>query len=67
MRVSNRVTLIVDDALAIAERCWDAGLEVRVPDGADETTVVVIDAFGRELEVISRTVGDERRARGRGW
>jgi hypothetical protein len=67
MRVADRVTLIVDDALAIAERCWDAGLEVRVPEDADETTVVVIDPFGRELELISRTAQRERRARGSGW
>ena len=49
------VTLVVDDALAIAERCWDAGFEVRVRDGADATTIVVIDPFDRELEVISIT------------
>ena len=67
MTVANRVTLVVDDALAIAERCWDAGLEVRVPDGADETTIVVIDPSGREVEVISRTAEHERRASGSGW
>lgn len=67
MTLANRVTLVVDDALAIAERCWDAGFEVRVREGADQTTVVVIDPFGRELEVISRTVQHERRASGSGW
>ena len=49
----DRVTLVVDDALAVAERCWDAGFEVRVHGGADATTIVVIDPFDRELEVIS--------------
>ena len=51
--VKDRVTLLVDDALAIAERCWDAGFEVRVHGAADATSVVVIDPFDRELEVIS--------------
>jgi len=49
----DRVTLVVDDALAIAERCWDAGFEVRVRGFADATTIVVIDPFDRELEVVS--------------
>jgi extradiol dioxygenase family protein len=53
--VDDRVTLVVDDALAIAERCWDAGFEVRVRGTADATTIVVIDPFDRELEVRSRT------------
>jgi hypothetical protein len=43
----------VDDALAIAERCWDAGFEVRVRGPADAGTIVVIDPFDIELEVIS--------------
>ena len=51
--VDDRVTLVVDDALAIAERCWDAGFEVRVHGAAGATSVVVIDPFDRELEVIS--------------
>ena len=54
----DRVTLVVDDALAIAERCWDAGFEVRVRGAADETTIVVIDPFDRELEVRSSTIAD---------
>ena len=62
MTVAERVTLVVDDALAFAERCWDAGFEVHVRDGANETTIVVIDPFGRELELISRAVQHERRA-----
>jgi hypothetical protein len=60
----DRVTLIVDDALAIAERCWDAGFEVRVHEIAGATSVVVIDPFGRELEV--RSSAPNRRA-GAGW
>lgn len=58
---SDRVTLVVDDALAFAERCWDAGFEVRVREGADETTIVVIDPFDRKLEVVSRAAWHERR------
>jgi hypothetical protein len=53
--VKDRVTLVVDDALAIAERCWDAGFEVRVHGAADATSVVVIDPFDRELEVVAIT------------
>ena len=49
----DRVTLVVDDAEAIAERCWDAGFEVRVRGSADARTIVLIDPFDRELEVIS--------------
>ena len=67
MTVADRVTLVVDDALAFAERWWDAGFEVRIREGAGEPTIVVIDPFGRELEVISRTVQHARRARGREW
>lgn len=51
----HRVTLIVEDALTIAERCWDTGFEVRVRESAGETTIVVIDPFERELEVRSST------------
>jgi catechol 2,3-dioxygenase-like lactoylglutathione lyase family enzyme len=49
----DHITLVVDDALAIAERCWDAGFEVRVRGPADAGTIVVIDPFDLELEVIS--------------
>jgi hypothetical protein len=51
--MKDRVTLVVDDALAIAERCWDAGFEVRVHGRAGATSIVVIDPFDRELEVIT--------------
>jgi hypothetical protein len=61
----DRVTLVVDDALAIAERCWDAGFEVRVRGSADATTIVVIDPFDRELEVISATTPAPGRASSR--
>ena len=52
-----RVTLVVDDALAIAERCWDAGFTVRVRG----SEIVVVDPFEHELELISRT-GDHVRS-----
>ena len=63
----DRITLVVDDAAALAERCWDLGFEVRVREPVDTTTIVVIDPFGLELEVISsdshrsRAVGAEER------
>jgi hypothetical protein len=49
----DRVKLVVDDVDAIAERCWDAGLTVRVCGPADASTIVVIDPFGVEMELIS--------------
>jgi catechol 2,3-dioxygenase-like lactoylglutathione lyase family enzyme len=49
----DRITLVADDAAALAERCWDLGFEVRVREPEDITTIVVIDPFGLELEVIS--------------
>jgi catechol 2,3-dioxygenase-like lactoylglutathione lyase family enzyme len=51
---NDRVTLVVDDVVAIAERCWDAGFEVRVGGSADAESIVVIDPFDLELEVIAR-------------
>ena len=57
----DRITLVVDDAAALAERCWDLGFEVRVREPVDTTTIVVIDPFDRELEVVSS--GSHRRRR----
>jgi catechol 2,3-dioxygenase-like lactoylglutathione lyase family enzyme len=58
----DRVTLVVDDALAIAERCWDAGFEVRVRGPVDARTIAVVDPFDLELEVVSSGGRETRRA-----
>ena len=50
----DRVTLVVDDVLAIAERCWDAGFVVRVDESADDGPIVVIDPVGLEVELTRR-------------
>jgi hypothetical protein len=49
----NRVTLVVNDALAIAERCWDAGFKVLVRAAGNARSIVVVDPFGLELELIA--------------
>jgi hypothetical protein len=51
--VKDRVKLVVEDVDAIAERCWDSGLTVRVCGPANASTIVVIDPFGVEMELIS--------------
>jgi hypothetical protein len=48
-----RITLVVDDAVAIAERCWDAGFTVRIRDSTDATTIAVIDPFALELALLT--------------
>jgi catechol 2,3-dioxygenase-like lactoylglutathione lyase family enzyme len=48
----DRVTLVVDDDLAIAARCWDGGFKVRIAGSADDESIVVIDPFDLELELI---------------
>lgn len=50
---NDRLMLVVDDVVAIAERCWDAGFEVRVGGSPDTRSIVVIDPFDLELELIS--------------
>ena len=47
------ITLFVDDVVAVAERCWDAGFTVRVRESAEATTVAVIDPFDLEMELVS--------------
>jgi catechol 2,3-dioxygenase-like lactoylglutathione lyase family enzyme len=59
---NDRVTLIVDDVMRIAERCWDAGFEVRVGAADDDGSIVVIDPFDLELELISSGSEERRRA-----
>jgi hypothetical protein len=48
-----RRRLVVDDAVAIAARCWDAGFTVRVRGSAAATTIAVVDPFDLELELVS--------------
>ena len=55
----DRVTLVVDDAIAIAERCWNAGFEIHV--SADTGTIVVVDPFDLEVEIISSSDHRPRR------
>ena len=54
---NDRVALVVDDAVTVAVRCWDAGFTVRVHDSADATAIAVVDPFERELELVSSTPG----------
>ncbi|MFL5616732.1 MAG: VOC family protein [Gemmatimonadaceae bacterium] len=65
---NDRVQLVVDDVVATAERCWDSGFEVRVGTSDDADSIVVIDPFDLELELIPsgserllRTVAAEER------
>jgi hypothetical protein len=53
-RAGGRITVVADDPAAIAERCWDAGFEVRVRGPADGGAIVVIGLLEVELEVIPR-------------
>lgn len=46
------VLLHVDDPLAIAERCWDAGFSVRMLDRPPGDAIIsVTDPFGRQIEL----------------
>lgn len=54
---SEPIILSVADPGALAERCWDAGYNVRVGQGrgleaAEDVTVSVIDPFGRHIELV---------------
>ena len=51
--MGGRITVVVDDAVAVAARCWDAGFTVNVRDSADATTIAVVDPFDLELGLIS--------------
>ena len=47
------VVLHVDDPLAIAERCWDAGFSVRPLERSfGDVTLSVTDPFGRQIELV---------------
>lgn len=51
------VAVVVDDPVAIAERCWDAGYTVRVHDGpASAPSLFVADPFGRVIALVGRTM-----------
>jgi hypothetical protein len=51
------VAVVVDDPVAIAERCWDAGYTVRVHDGAaGAASLFLSDPFGRMIALVGRTM-----------
>ena len=57
------VLLHVDDPLAVAERCWDAGFTVRLLDPPfGHATVSVMDPFGRQLSLVPAAYRDPRQA-----
>ncbi len=42
-----------DDVEDVASRCWDAGFTVRLSDDSSPAaSVIVIDPFGRSIEVV---------------
>ena len=57
------VLLPVDDPLAVAERCWDAGFTVRLLDPPfGHATVSVTDPFGRQVNLVPAARHDARHA-----
>lgn len=57
------VLLPVDDPLAVAERCWDAGFTVRLLDPPfGNATVSVTDPFGRQVNLVPADREDPRQA-----
>ena len=48
------VELCVESPAAIAERCWDAGYSVRLR-AEDSDDFIVIDPFGRQIALTTRT------------
>jgi hypothetical protein len=48
---SEPVVLSVANPDALAERCWDAGYNVRVDHDGTGVTMSVIDPFGRRIEL----------------
>lgn len=57
------VLVYVDDPLAVAERCWDAGLTVRLLDPPFGTaTVSVTDSLGRQVNLAPAARHHERQA-----
>jgi hypothetical protein len=46
------MSLEVDDPVAVAEKCWDAGYTVYASDSDEgDTRLSVIDPFGRRIEL----------------
>jgi hypothetical protein len=67
--MSDRVRLFVDDAAALAERCWDAGFTVRAGGSSDGGIVVMVAPLDLEVEITSRPsdlAGARPRVRARG-
>jgi hypothetical protein len=57
------VLLHVDDPLAVAERCWDAGFTVQLLDPPfGDAIVAVIDPFGQPLHLVRAECDDARQA-----
>jgi hypothetical protein len=53
------VLLHVEDPLAVAERCWDAGFSVRMLEQpCGDATVAVTDPFGRQIELVECARGN---------
>jgi len=49
------IVLEVDDPDSVAQRCWDAGLTVRLhQDETGRAPVSVIDSFGRRVDLVPR-------------
>jgi hypothetical protein len=66
IREEDPVLLHVDDPLAVAERCWDAGFSVRMlerPSG--DAVIAVTDPFGRQIELVE-CARDDRSAEASG-
>jgi len=57
------VLLHVEDPLAVAERCWDAGFTVRLLDPPfGHATIAVTDPFGRQVNLAQAGRHDARQA-----
>jgi catechol 2,3-dioxygenase-like lactoylglutathione lyase family enzyme len=57
------VLVHVDDPLAVAERCWDAGFTVRFLDPPfGDAIVSVTDPFGRQVNLVPAARHDARHA-----
>jgi hypothetical protein len=55
-QVDGTIVLRVENPMAVAERCWDAGLTIRVhEDVSDESTISVLDGSGLRIELVAKT------------
>lgn len=58
IHAEDSVLVHVDDPLAIAERCWDAGFSVRLLDRPfGDATISLTDPFGRRIELVDSARG----------